>query len=280
MTVLTSIIVLGIIGLIAAVLLYLAAKKFHVYEDPKIAEVEELLPGANCGGCGFSGCHAFAVECAGATSMEGLVCTGVDAEGMKEIANVLGLTPAKSVRKVAVVKCSASCENRDPRNHYDGVSSCAIENALYQGESDCTYGCLGCGDCVKACPFGAMSITQEKGLPEINYDKCTGCGKCVETCPRHLCILVEHHPDRPSVWVACANRDRGPVAMKECGVACIGCSLCRKVCPEEAPEIKSYLAEINQERCTSCGRCIEACPRHSIVSLYPIKTNEGEAEQQ
>lgn len=266
MEITVSIIVLGVIGVLAAVLLYLAAKKFHVSEDPRIGEIEEILPGANCGGCGFSGCHAFAVECAGASSMDGLNCTGLTADGMKKIADIVGLTPVAAERKVAVLRCSASCENRDLRNHYDGVRSCAIEAALYQGESDCIYGCLACGDCVAACPFGAMTISSGDSLPRIDLEKCTGCGKCVETCPRGLCELVPLHADRPMVWVACANRDRGPVAMKECGVACIGCTKCRKVCPVEAPEISSFLAHIDQSKCTSCGECVKACPRHSIVT--------------
>lgn len=266
----TSAILLGIIGLAAAVILYIAAKKFQVYEDPKIAEIEDLLPGANCGGCGFSGCHAFAVECAQAKTMEGLNCTGVDNEGMKKIAGIVGLTPSASRRMVAVVKCSASCENRDPRNFYDGVKSCAIEASLYQGESDCTYGCLGCGDCVRACPFGAMQMLPGEELPHVDFDKCTGCGKCVSTCPRALCELTPMPEGRPIVWVACANRDRGPVAMKECGVACIGCTKCRKVCPNEAPTISSFLAHIDQDKCTSCGECLKACPRKSITSSYHL----------
>lgn len=270
MTISATMIVLGAIGLIAAVLLFIAAKKFFVYEDPKIGEIEELLPGANCGGCGFSGCHAFAMECANAKSMDGLNCTSLNADGMKKIAAIAGLTPGSSQRKVAIVRCSASCDNRDPRNHYDGVKSCAIENALYQGESDCIYGCLGCGDCVKACPFGAMQMLPGEELPHVDTDKCTGCGKCVDACPRNLCELAPYSDGKPIVWVACANRDRGPIAMKECGVACIGCSKCRKVCPAEAPEINSFLAHIDQAKCTACGECIKACPRKSITSTSPI----------
>lgn len=261
-----SIIVLGVIGFIAAILLFIAAKKFFVYEDPKIGEIEELLPGANCGGCGFSGCHAFAIECANAKSMEGLNCTSLDAEGMKKIAEITGLAPAEAQKKVAIVKCSASCENRDPRNHYDGVSSCAIEASLYQGESDCIYGCLGCGDCVKACPFGAMQMPPGEELPHVDFNKCTGCGKCVATCPRNLCAIVPVRPEKPIIWVACANRDRGPIAMKECGVACIGCSKCKKVCPTDAPAIESFLATIDQDKCSACGECIKACPRNSITA--------------
>lgn len=269
-----TILVLGVIGIVAAILLFFAAKKFHVYENPKIGEVEELLPGANCGGCGFSGCHAFAIECANATSLEGLVCTSLDKTGMERVARAVGLTASQAVKKVAIVKCGADCETRNSLNHYDGVSSCAIEASLYQGESNCVYGCLGNGDCVRACPFGAMLIDDNNRLAHVDFSKCTGCGKCVEACPRNLCELVPWPEDRPLVWVVCSNKDKGPIARKECGIACIGCSICRKVCPTEAPVITNFLSYIHQDKCISCGNCIKSCPQHCIISSSPIIRKE------
>ncbi|MCH5223937.1 MAG: RnfABCDGE type electron transport complex subunit B [Muribaculaceae bacterium] len=272
-----TILVLGVIGIVAAVLLFLAAKKFHVYENPVIGQVEELLPGANCGGCGFSGCHAFAVECANATSLEGLYCTSLPKGGMLKVAEIVGLAPSEAQKKVAVVKCGANCETRRQVNIYDGVSSCAIEASLYQGESNCVYGCLGNGDCVKACPFDAMQIDPVNRLAHVDFDKCTGCGKCVEACPRNLCELVAWPKDRALVWVVCSNKDKGAVVTKECGLGCIGCSKCRKVCPTQSPAITSFLAYIDQNTCISCGNCIEACPRHCIFSSSPIEKKEEES---
>ena len=269
-----TILVLGVIGIIAAVLLFFVAKRFYVYENPLIGEVEELLPGANCGGCGFSGCHAFAIECANAKSMDGLVCTSLDKAGMERVAKAVGLVATTAVKKVAIVKCGADCEIRKQVNIYNGVNSCAIEASLYQGESNCTYGCLGNGDCVRACPFDAMKIDDVHRLAHVDIEKCTGCGKCVAACPRQLCELVPLPEERPLVWVVCSNKDKGALVTKECGLGCIGCSKCRKVCPTEAPVITSFLAYIHQDKCISCGNCIEACPRKCIVSSYPIVKSE------
>ncbi|MBD5337341.1 MAG: RnfABCDGE type electron transport complex subunit B [Bacteroides sp.] len=261
----SSIIVLGVIGIIAAVLLFWAAKKFRVDEDPRILEIEDMLPGANCGGCGLSGCHAFAVACVKEGSLDNLNCVGVTSEDMVRIGSIIGAVPPPSVKRRARMKCQADCTLRDVHNHYAGTRSCLLANNLYMGETDCLYGCLGCGDCVRVCPFDALSIPEGHVLPVVDPDRCTACGRCVGACPRNVIEIAEIHPDENQVWVACGNKDRAPLAMKECSVACIGCSKCVRTCKHEAVTVNSFLAHIDSTKCVGCGECVEACPRKSIV---------------
>ena len=258
--------IVGVIGIVAAILLYIAAKRFSVKEDPRIAEVEALLPGANCGGCGLSGCAAFARACCTATSLDGLNCTGLGDKEMAEIAKIVGLAEGVRIRKVAVIRCNAACETRQLVNNYDGIRSCVLENSFYQGESACNFGCLGLGDCVTACPFGAMTFSVSEQYPTVDADKCTGCGKCLEACPRNLPQMREVHPGKQLVYVNCSNRNKGPLAMKECEVSCIGCGLCKKKCPSEAITLESFLATIHSDKCISCLECVEVCPRKSIIA--------------
>ena len=251
------------IGIIAAIMLYIAAKRFHVPENPLVSEVEDVLPGANCGSCGHAGCHAFAVACATATSLENLYCPGCGSAGMKKIASIVGLAPAEKKPEVAMVRCNGSCASRGDVVHYDGVRSCAIEASTFSGETACAYGCLGCGDCESACPFDAIHMDPESHLPVVDFNKCVGCGKCAEACPRGLIALVEKKS--PLVWVSCMNHDKGAVAMKECDVACIGCGKCMKACSHGAVKVNGFVASINQEACVGCGECAEVCPRGSIL---------------
>ena len=195
--ILTAVIVLGAIALIAAVILYVCSKKFAVKEDPRIAQVSALLPGANCGGCGFPGCSGMAdalVKGADAGSLEGLMCPVGGADVMGQVADLLGMAIANTDPMVAVVRCNGTCELRPRMAEYDGLRTCTAMNACGAGETGCGYGCLGCGDCVAACQFDAIHMNLETGLPEVDEDKCTACGACTKACPRHIIELRKKGP--------------------------------------------------------------------------------------
>lgn len=276
-----SVAILGGLGIASAVILFITAKRFCIKENPKIAEIEELLPGANCGGCGRNGCHDFAVACAEAKTLDGLHCPSCKEETMAKIAEITGLAKAVSVKpKVAVLHCNGTCDNRPRKSYYDGPMSCHIENSLYLGARGCAYGCLGCGDCVDTCRFGALAINTRTGIVEIDTEKCVGCGACVGACPRHLIELRNKEPKGMRVYVACANRDKGALAMKECRVSCIGCGKCVKVCTHDAIVVGDNLAAIDFEKCKLCKKCVAVCPRNSIVAVnFPIqKTIKAEGK--
>lgn len=261
-----TILLMGGIGVLAAAVLYYVFRRFYVHEDERIALVEECLPGANCGACGYKGCHDFATVCCSASSLDNLMCPGAGSTGMKKIAEILGLNAGNAVMKRAVVACNGSCSLRPDVRRYDGVHRCSIEASFCEGESDCAYGCLGCGDCVEACPYDALHINPETELPVVDIAKCVGCGKCAEVCPRNVMEIVsvpEQYDN--TVYVACKNKDKGAQAMKECNVSCIGCGKCKKVCPSAAVSLASSLASIDTTVCTRCGACVEACPRKTIL---------------
>lgn len=266
-----AILTLGGIGILSAIILFIVSKRFYVKEDPRIEQIEGLLPGANCGSCGRSGCHDFACACASADSLDNLMCPGAGDEAMGKIAEIVGLTAAASKPMVAVLRCNGSCENRPTTSNYDGPRSCAILSSLSAGTTDCPYGCLGCGDCVSACRFGALHMDPVTGLPVVDYDKCTGCGACVKKCPRHIIELRAKGPKGLRVWVACANKDRGAQARKECSAACIGCGKCVKVCPFEAITLADNLAYIDFEKCRLCHKCVAECPTKAIHTTRIVK---------
>ena len=272
--ILTAVIVLGGIALIAAVVLFICSKKFAVKEEPRLGEVTECLPGANCGGCGFAGCAGLAsalVKAADNGSLEGLNCPVGGAEVMSKVGDLLGLSVANGEPKVAVVRCNGTCENRPRIAQYDGLRTCAAMNATGAGETACGYGCLGCGDCEEACSFGAISVNPETGLPEVDEEKCTACGACVKACPRSIIELRKKGPKSRRVWVSCVNKDKGPAAMKACKAACIGCGKCVKECKFEAITLANNLSYIDPEKCRLCKKCVEACPTKAIHTVnFPI----------
>ena len=267
---LIAVIVLGAIALIAALVLYVCSKRFAVVEDPRLAQVNELLPGANCGGCGFAGCGGMAdalVKGADAGSIEGLNCPVGGAEVMGRVADLLGIAVANGEPRVAVVRCNGTCEQRQRTNVYDGLRSCAAMNACCAGETGCGFGCLGCGDCVKACQFDAIHMNPETGLPEVDEEKCTACGACAKACPRVIIELRKKGPKGRRVFVACMNKDKGAVARKACQAACIGCGKCEKECKFEAITVTANLSYIDPEKCRLCRKCVEACPTKAIHAV-------------
>ncbi len=265
--ILIAVIVLGVIGAFFAVVLYFVAQKFKVVEDPLIDEVAEVLPGANCGGCGKAGCRAFAEACVAQHSLEGLRCApGGDAVAAR-IAELLGCAVEQGEPQVAVVRCHpANCgENR--RSNYDGLRSCAFAATVYTGENGCPFGCLGCGDCVAACQFDAIHMDPETCTPVVDEEKCTACGACAKACPRRVIELRNKGNKGRRVYVRCINKEKGAVAMKTCKNACIGCGKCAKVCPFEAITVTDNVAYIDFTKCKACRKCVTECPVHAITDV-------------
>ncbi|MDH8702292.1 electron transport complex protein RnfB [Dysgonomonadaceae bacterium PH5-43] len=276
--ILLAIVSLVSIGILAAIILYFASKKFYVFEDPRIAQIQEVLPSANCGACGFAGCSGFATALVNSNTMDGLNCPVGGNSTMSLVAEILGQNAETAVQQIAVVRCNGSCDNRPKTNLYDGASSCAIASNLYGGETACSYGCLGYGDCVNVCPFDAIHINKETNLPEVDEDKCTACGKCVKACPKLIIQLRNKGPKSRRIYVNCVNKDKPAVAMKACKVSCISCKKCVKACPFEAITIENNLAYIDYNKCRLCRKCVPECPNSTITELnFPVKKqNETE----
>lgn len=265
--ILIAVVSLGAIALVLATILYMASKKFAVYEDPRIALVNAVLPQANCGGCGYPGCSGFADACVKAGSLEGKLCPVGGQTVMTQVAEILGLSASEAESMVAIVRCSGTCANRPRTNTYDGARSCAIAASLYGGETGCSYGCLGCGDCVTACQFDAIHMNPEIGLPEVEETKCTACDACVKACPKAIIEVRPQGKKSRRVYVSCVNKDKGAVARRACMVSCIGCGKCVKVCPFEAIKLENNLAYIDPYKCKLCRKCVEECPQNTIIEL-------------
>lgn len=273
MTVLLStILTLSLLGILAAVVLYFVAQKFKVEEDPRIDEVEKMLPGANCGGCGFAGCRGMADALVKNDDISALFCPVGGGDTMKGIAAYLGKAAPEKEPMVATVRCGGVCDKRPRTNTFDGAKSCAVASSLYVGETACAYGCLGYGDCVAACAFDAIHINPETGIAEVDAEKCTACGACVKACPKKIIELRKKWPKGRAVYVGCVSKDKGAVVMKACKAGCIGCGKCEKVCAFGAIIIENNLAYIDSQKCKLCRKCVNECPTGAIklVGMEPL----------
>ncbi|MCF8231308.1 MAG: RnfABCDGE type electron transport complex subunit B [Bacteroidales bacterium] len=253
------------LGTAAAVILYFIARKFKVIEDPRIDEVEEALPAANCGGCGLAGCRAFAEAIVKNETLEGMNCPVGGNEVMEEIAGIMGLEAEKQEPYVAVVRCNGSKTNAPQKVLYDGPNTCQFAHALSAGESGCPNGCLGCGDCEESCDFDAIHMNPLTGLPEVVEENCTACNACVEACPRDIIELRPQGKKGKRIYISCVNTEKGGPAKKHCEVACIGCGKCVTACPFDAITMENNLAYIDPKKCKLCRLCVPICPTNAIL---------------
>lgn len=259
--ILRSCLALGGLGIVFGVFLGIAAKKFAVKTDPRVEKISGLLPGANCGGCGQAGCHTFA-ELINNGKVSVNSCVALEEKEAHEIAGILGIEASKKAAEAAAVHCcGGKKEARIKSASYNGLQDCRASILVGNSPKACDYGCIGFGDCVRACPFGAVSM-DENDLPVIDINKCTGCGKCVTACPRNIISLIPHNT---KIYLGCSSRDKGKAVKEVCAVGCIGCMICAKpaITPSGVIQMKGNLPSIDYEKGEDISPAAAKCPTHS-----------------
>ena len=256
--IISAVLVVGITGLVFGCILALASVIFAVKKDERIDEITEVLPGANCGACGFAGCSAYAsaiVKDGAAVNL----CSVGKAPVAEKIGGIMGCAAGEVKELAAKVMCAGNCEKAQEKYIYEGIPDCRAAAKLSGGAKTCVYGCLGLGSCASVCAFGAIEI--KDGVAVVNEEKCTGCGKCREVCPKNVIKLV---PKAAKVHVLCNNKDKGAAVNKYCSAGCIGCRICEKNCPAGAVKVIDNRAVIDYDKCISCGVCAQKCPKKVI----------------
>jgi Na+-translocating ferredoxin:NAD+ oxidoreductase RNF subunit RnfB len=252
---------IGIVGAFIGVFLGIAAKKFEVEVDERELEVRNLLPGNNCGGCGFPGCDGLATAIAAGNAKPN-ACPVANSDIHQQIAALMGTSAEETEKQVAFVKCAGTCDKTKVKYNYYGIEDCKKAAATPgKGPKQCGYGCMGYGSCVKACKFDALHIVN--GIAYVDKEKCTSCGMCIPECPNNL---IEFVPYNTHTFVRCSSNDKGKDVKAGCSIGCIGCMLCVKVCEFDAVKVENNLAKIDYSKCTNCGKCAEKCPTKVILS--------------
>lgn len=250
--------ILGGFALISSTGLLFASKKFHVDEDPRIEEVAELLPAANCGACGYTGCTAYAEHIVSKMDLN-TPCPVADEESLQAIAELLNLEAPVGEKTVASLMCNGTDENAKLVMDYRGIRDCWAATLVADSTKACAYSCIGLGSCLPACNFDALHL--KDGIIEVDEENCTGCGQCVSACPKNV---LHMRPVSKTVTVTCSNFDKGPDVKKACAVVCFACQKCVKVCDDDAITVENSLAKIDYSKCTLCEKCIEECPTNAI----------------
>ncbi len=252
----------SLVGIFVGLFLGIAGIKFKVETDEREEAVLGVLPGNNCGGCGYAGCSGLAAAIVKGEAPVNACPVGGEPVGSL-VAEIMGVEAGSSERMVAFVHCQGDCEKAGTDYEYTGVEDCRVMGFVPGGgPKACNSGCMGYGSCVKECPFDAIHVVN--GVAVVDRQACKACGKCVAVCPKHLISLI---PYRAKTEVACKSTDKGPVTMKACQAGCVGCGICAKICPSQAVAVTDFHAEIDQEKCTGCGACVEKCPKKSIITI-------------
>jgi len=261
MTYMTPVLVVVVSGLIIGILLTIAAKVFAVLVDERVSACREALPGANCGACGFAGCDDYANACVdGGTALN--LCPVGGPKVAEALGEILGVSVDAAEGKFAEVRCMGTCDRTKPLMDYDGVKTCKAAKQFFGGSGSCASGCMGFGDCVDACAFDAIGIVD--GVAWVDRNNCVGCEQCVKACPNNLIAMA---PSKNLVYVACSSTDKAADTMKVCKVGCIACGKCVKACKFDAIVIENNHAIIDPVKCTNCGMCVKECPRVCILKL-------------
>lgn len=250
-----------LLGAAAGILLTVASKLLFVKSDETVEKITEALPGANCGGCGYSGCEGYANAVAKGEAPPNL-CKPGGAPVTVAVSEIMGVAAVVQEREYAYVKCNGNCEATGDKFIYIGTDSCAAVEKFYNGKGKCSSGCHGLGDCVKACEYNAICV--KNGVAVVNPDACTACERCVKVCPNHLIALIK---ESQKYIVTCSSTDSGKITRAACQNGCIACGLCAKKCPSEAIAVSANHAIIDPNKCTGCGICAEACPVKCINLL-------------